>query len=85
MQVTLTGRNTAIVTATARPLLENNAVGDFLPDEFEFIDGGEINLADNPRKRTFTIESKRLSAIRFADAGVGVVNGYLRQWGRITN
>jgi hypothetical protein len=67
----ITGRNTAIVTATARPLLENNAMGDFLPDEFEFIEGGEINLGDNPRKRTFTIERKRLSAIRFADAGQG--------------
>jgi len=60
-------------------------LGDFLPDEFEFIEGGAINLADSPRKRTFTIERKRLSAIRFADAGAGVVNGFLRQWGRITN
>lgn len=85
VQMTLTGRNTSIVTATARLLLENNAEEDFLPDEFEFIEGGEINLGENPRKRTFTIECKRLSTIRFADAGVGVVNGYLRQWGRIAN
>lgn len=85
VQVTLTGRNAGVVTATARPLLERNKAVDFLNDEFEFIEGGEINLGDNPRKRTFTIERKRVSAIRLADAGAGAVKVFIKQWGRVTN
>lgn len=81
-QVTINGRNTGNVTATIRPLLENNSPASFNDDDFEGIEGGVINLALNPKKRTFTIEMKRCSAVRFADDGTGEYKVYIRQWGR---
>lgn len=83
-QVTLRGRNTGVITATYRPLLDDNRESNFTDDDFELISGGVINLADNPRKRTFPIENRRVTAIRFADAGAGEVKCHIRQWGRIS-
>lgn len=40
-QVTITGRNTGVITVTARPLLNLNSNVDFLLEEFEFIQGAK--------------------------------------------
>lgn len=81
-QVTVYGRSTGSITATIRPIFEKNAEEDFIDDDFEVVDGGAINLAETPRKRTFTIDLKRCSAIRFADNGEGSFKVHVRQWGR---
>jgi hypothetical protein len=83
-QITLKGRDTGVVTARYRPVLENNSSG-FVDDEFEIITGGAINLADNPRRRTFTIDNRRLSAVRFSDSGTGAVQVFIKQWGRASD
>ena len=84
-QITIGGRDTDTVTATARPLLENNGDDDFEDEEFEMIDGGQVDLSLYPRKRTFTINNKRLSALRFVFTGDGDYKVDIRSWGRITN
>jgi hypothetical protein len=81
-QVTISGRNTGNVTATIRPLLENNDIDDFQDDDFEGITDGVINLSLNPKKRTFTIEMKRATALRLEDDGAGEYKLYISQWGR---
>ena len=80
-QVTVTGRNTGIVTPFARPLLTDNEPENYQDDDFEAISDSAINLADNPRKRTFTIEHKRITAIKLNDAGTGALTFLIRQWG----
>lgn len=84
-QITITGRNTGTVTPTIRPLLELNSPANFQNDDFEGVDDGAINLAANPKKRTFTIESKRLSALRLVDDGAGNYQVIIKQWGRAIN
>lgn len=81
-QVTLLARNTGVITGTVRPRLERNDPASFLAEEFEHIEGGAVDMAANPRKRTFTIESKRCSALKFADAGAGIYKVFIQQWGR---
>jgi hypothetical protein len=81
-QITVYGRNTGAVTATVRPILEKNSEADFTDDEFEGIEDGAIDLAATPRKRTFTIDLKRCSAVRFEDGGAGAFTVHIRQWGR---
>lgn len=85
LQVTIYGRNTGTVTPTVRPLLEKNAEADFLADEFEGVEDGAIDLSVSPRKRTFTVEVKRLSALKLADSGSGTYKAHIRQWGRANN
>lgn len=84
-QVTINGRNTGTVTPTIRPLLELNSPANFHNDDFEGVDDGAVNLAANPKKRTFTIKSKRLSALRLVDDGVGNYQVFIKQWGRAIN
>lgn len=81
-QVTIGGRDTNVITATARPRLENNNESDFVASEFEQITDGAVNLATTPPKRTFTIAEKMLSALKFADSGAGDYVIYIRQWNR---
>jgi hypothetical protein len=81
-QVTATGRNTGSIMALARPILTANNLDDFEDEDFEVITDGEIDLADDPSKRTFTIENKKMTAIKMVDAGSGNVNFLVRQWGR---
>ena len=82
-QVTITGRNTGEITPFARPLLDVNAPGEFVDDDFETVTDSAINLADTARKRTFTISNKRLTAIKMVDSGAGTVRFIVNQWGRI--
>ena len=86
-QVTVKGRNSGNVTATIRPLLEANALTDFQDDDFEGVEDGAVNLGANPKKRTFTIENKRLSALRLADDNhvAGSFEVFIKQWGRAVN
>ncbi len=85
LQVTLHGRNTGVITPTIRPLLERNDTADFQADDFELVEDGAVDLAANPKKRTFTVEMKRLSALRLTDAGAGNYKYSIRQWGRASN
>lgn len=84
-QVTIKSRNTGVVTATMRPLLEANGLTDFQDDDFEGIESGAVDLAANPKKRTFTIENRCCSALRLADAGNGSFKVFIKQWGRANN
>ncbi|HTF96591.1 MAG TPA: hypothetical protein VL995_10700 [Cellvibrio sp.] len=77
VQVTIKNGNTGIVTATIRPLLEANGLVDFQDDGFEGIEGGVVDLGANPKKRTFTIENRRCSALRLVDAGNGSFKVYI--------
>lgn len=85
MQITLGGRNTGTVTVTARPILPTNDPDSFQDDEFEHVELGVINLADNPRKRTITIERRRVSALKLVDSGEGEYSFYAQSWGLVTN
>lgn len=81
-QITITGRNTGVVTARARPLLSDNSEASFQDADFEVVSEGTVDLAASPPKRTFTITDKRLSAIRLIDAGTGPYQYIIRQWNR---
>lgn len=81
-QVTVTGRNTGVITSLARPILGMNALEDFEDEDFEAITDGEIDLSDSPSKRTFTIENKKMTALKLVDGGSGAVTFLVRQWGR---
>jgi len=71
------------VTATVRSSLDDNSQSAFIDDDFEFIEGGVMDLAASPRKLTFSIEKKLVSALRFADAGAGNYKVVIKQFGRI--
>lgn len=81
-QVTITGRNSGIVSCVARPVLSNNDPDDYADSDFETITDAEIDLSDSPSRRTFTIENKKVSALKFIDAGAGSLIFLVRQWGR---
>lgn len=81
-QISVTGRNTGVITPLARPILADNDVDSFEDEDFEFITDGEIDLAAEPSKRTFTIENKKMTAIKMSDGGAGDVIFLVRQWGR---
>jgi hypothetical protein len=86
-QVTVKGRNTGNVTATIRPLLDDNSPANYHADDFEGVEDGAVNLGANPKKRTFTIDNKRLSALRLADDNhnAGSFEVFIKQWGRAVN
>ncbi len=79
-QVTVTGRNAGSVTATARPMLANNEPNNYLPDDFEPITDGKIDLS--AKKRTFTISNKKLTAMKFTDDSEGDYIIIVNQWNR---
>lgn len=81
-QITVANRNTGSVKAYYRPILESNFEADFLDAEFEEITGGDIDLTKVNGQRTFTIESKRASAIMMVDTGAGPIDYLVLQWGR---
>lgn len=85
LQVIITGRDTGTVTASIRPILEKNAPVDFEDEDFEGVEDGVIDLTEEPKKRTFTIDTKRVSALRLADSGAGAIKVYIRQWGRVNH
>lgn len=82
-QLTITGRNTGTITLSARPDLQENDSDDFDDDDFESITDGVIDLAASPKKRTITIENKKISALKLVDSGAGNVVFLVRQWGRV--
>jgi len=80
-QVSITGRNTGTITPLARPVLTANELADFNDTEFESVIDGDVDLTGI--QKTFTIENKKMTALKMVDGGSGSVTFVINQWGRI--